>query len=104
MRARVARRGVVIKDHLREGPLAGPTLRLMDWVGNRGHDVRLPYNYLSRRKWTAISPVSVLRHCDGSSPLAFIRGSLRAGLRPLLLFVATVAKASTGQVSRPSPW
>lgn len=51
--ARVARRGVVIKDHLREGLLAGPTLRLMDWVGNRGHDVRLPYNYLDAAQWAA---------------------------------------------------
>lgn len=49
--ARVARRGVVVKDHLREGLLAGPTLRLMDWVGNRGHDVRLPYNYLDSAQW-----------------------------------------------------
>lgn len=48
---RVARRSVVVKDHLREGLLAGPTLRLMDWVGNRGHDVRLPYNYLNRSEW-----------------------------------------------------
>lgn len=52
--ARVARKGVVVKDHLREGFMAGPTLRLMDWVGNRGHDVRLPYNYLSRAEWSAI--------------------------------------------------
>ena len=52
--ARVARRGVVIKDHLREGFAARETLRLMDWVGNKGHDVRLPYNYLSRSEWTAI--------------------------------------------------
>lgn len=52
--ARVARRGVVIKDHLREGFAAQETLRLMDWVGNKGHDVRLPYNYLSRSEWTAI--------------------------------------------------
>ncbi|MEO5807805.1 class I SAM-dependent methyltransferase [Devosia sp.] len=51
--ARVARQGVVIKDHLREGVLAGPTLRLMDWVGNRGHDVRLPYNYLTLAEWSA---------------------------------------------------
>lgn len=48
---RLARRGVVVKDHLREGLLAGPTLRLMDWVGNRGHDVRLPYNYLDGGQW-----------------------------------------------------
>ncbi len=52
--ARVARRGVIIKDHLREGLGAFPTLRLMDWVGNRGHDVRLPYNYLSKAEWDAV--------------------------------------------------
>jgi SAM-dependent methyltransferase len=52
--ARVARHGVVVKDHLREGFAAYPTLRLMDWVGNRGHDVRLPYNYLSMAEWKAI--------------------------------------------------
>jgi SAM-dependent methyltransferase len=50
---RVARKGVVIKDHLREGFGAGATLRMMDWVGNRGHDVVLPYNYLSRSEWDA---------------------------------------------------
>jgi SAM-dependent methyltransferase len=51
---RVARRGVVLKDHLRDGVGAYPTLRFMDWVGNRGHDVRLPYNYLSRAEWNAV--------------------------------------------------
>jgi SAM-dependent methyltransferase len=49
--ARVARQGIVLKDHLLQGFLAGPTLRFMDWVGNRGHDVVLPYNYLSRSAW-----------------------------------------------------
>jgi 2-polyprenyl-3-methyl-5-hydroxy-6-metoxy-1,4-benzoquinol methylase len=52
--ARVARRGVIIKDHLREGLGAYTTLRMMDWVGNKGHGVRLPYNYLSRAEWQAI--------------------------------------------------
>ena len=52
--ARVARKGVVIKDHLRDGAFAYETLRFMDWVGNRGHDVRLPYSYLSRQEWDAI--------------------------------------------------
>src|SRR5690606_2338380 len=51
--ARVAKTSVVMKDHLREGWLAGPVLRLMDWVGNRGHDVRLPYNYLDADQWRA---------------------------------------------------
>jgi len=50
---RVARKGVVIKDHLRQGFGAGTTLRVMDWVGNRGHDVVLPFNYLTRAQWDA---------------------------------------------------
>ena len=50
---RVARFGIVLKDHLRQGLMAGPVLRAMDWVGNRGHDVLLPYNYLSRSEWNA---------------------------------------------------
>jgi len=52
--ARVANRAVLIKDHLLEGLLARSTLRLMDWVGNRGHKVVLPYNYLPRARWDEI--------------------------------------------------
>ena len=48
---RVARRAIVIKDHCRNGFLAGPTLRFMDWVGNAAHGVRLPYNYWARSQW-----------------------------------------------------
>ena len=49
--ARVARRCVVIKDHTRDGLLAGPTLSFMDWVGNARHGVALPYNYWPRDRW-----------------------------------------------------
>lgn len=50
---RVAQRAIVIKDHLKEGFLAGPTLRFMDWVGNAPHGVVLPYNYWTPRQWEA---------------------------------------------------
>lgn len=49
--SRVARHGVVIKDHLREGVLAGPTLGFMDWFGNLGDGVPMPYMFLNRREW-----------------------------------------------------
>lgn len=49
--ARVSRDRVLIKDHVADGVLARPTLRLMDWVGNARHGVRLPYNYLTRTQW-----------------------------------------------------
>ena len=51
---RVARRGVVLKDHLREGWLAQATLRFMDEIGNRRHGVPLPFNYLSQAEWDAL--------------------------------------------------
>ena len=50
--ARVARNFVIIKDHNRNGFLAGTTLRLMDWVGNARFGVALPYNYWSLEQWT----------------------------------------------------
>jgi SAM-dependent methyltransferase len=49
--ARVARESIVIKDHLREGVLAGPTLRVMDWVSNAPHGVALTYNYWALQQW-----------------------------------------------------
>jgi len=51
--ARVARRAIVIKDHLLTGVLAGPTLRFMDWIGNARHGVGLPYNYWPPARWQA---------------------------------------------------
>ncbi|HZW81212.1 MAG TPA: class I SAM-dependent methyltransferase [Candidatus Deferrimicrobiaceae bacterium] len=48
---RVSRENVLIKDHNRNGLLAGARLRLMDWVGNARFGVALPYNYWSERQW-----------------------------------------------------
>lgn len=48
---RVARAAVVVKDHTLTGWLAGPTLRVMDWVGNAAHGVALPYNYRTEAQW-----------------------------------------------------
>ncbi len=48
---RVASRAVVLKDHTRDGLLAGPTLRFMDWVGNAPHGIPLPYNYWPEQRW-----------------------------------------------------
>jgi SAM-dependent methyltransferase len=49
--ARVARKAVIIKDHLSETALDNKILRIMDWVGNAPHGVVLPYNYAPRRDW-----------------------------------------------------
>ncbi len=59
--ARVARRAIVIKDHLLEGPFAAATLRFMDRVGNERYSVALPYNYWPRSRWLAEIAVRGLR-------------------------------------------
>lgn len=48
---RVARQGILLKDHFKEGWLAGWRLGMMDWVGNARHGVALPYNYWTRAQW-----------------------------------------------------
>lgn len=51
--SRVARSGVVIKDHLKEGLLADWTLRFMDQVGNARYRIPLPYTFWTRSHWQA---------------------------------------------------
>jgi SAM-dependent methyltransferase len=48
---RVARRWVVIKDHLLGGRLDGATLRLMDRISNRRHRIEIPCNYWRLERW-----------------------------------------------------
>jgi len=71
--ARVARNGVLIKDHVVHQALDRPTLRMMDWVGNRGHGVVLPYNYLTPAQWRA---------AEASAGLHRLRSSAVPGLYP----------------------
>lgn len=49
--ARVARHVIIVKDHLREGLLAGARLRFMDRVGNRRFGVPLPFSFWRRADW-----------------------------------------------------
>lgn len=51
---RVARQGLIIKDHYGDTPWSRKILSLMDWVGNRHLSVDLQANYLSRLEWQAL--------------------------------------------------
>lgn len=92
--ARVARRGVVVKDHLLEGLLAGPTLRFMDWVGNRGHDVVLPYNYLTRRQWMEAFSLARLTKVSSTERLGLYPPPFRWLFERNLHFVALLEPRS----------
>lgn len=49
--ARVTCEAIVIKDHTLEGFAAAATLRFMDRIGNRRHNVVLPNNYWPKEEW-----------------------------------------------------
>jgi SAM-dependent methyltransferase len=51
---RISRKFVIIKDHLCENELERATLRFMDWFGNRGYGVALPYKYFSYAEWNTL--------------------------------------------------
>jgi SAM-dependent methyltransferase len=67
---RVAKKGIIVKDHLRDGFLAGPTLRFMDWVGNAPHGVVLVYRYFSDAQWEEVFKKLGLRRAKWIEKLA----------------------------------
>ena len=50
--SRVARKSVVIKDHLMDRWLSGPTLQFMDRVHNERYGVALPFKYWTSQQWS----------------------------------------------------
>lgn len=92
--ARVARRAVIIKDHLSENALDHATLRVMDWVGNAPHGVVLPYNYAPRADWNRWFETAGLRadRFDTAIPLYPAPASLIFGRK--LHFIARLVPAS----------
>ena len=52
--ARVAKHGVIIKDHYADSWWKHKGLGVLDWVGNRPHGVPLPYAFLNRTTWARL--------------------------------------------------
>lgn len=91
--ARVAPGAVVLKDHTLNGPLAGPTLRLMDYVGNARHGVRLPYNYWPRARWHQAFADLGLRVESWTAELGLYPPPLSWAFGRSLHFVARLSRA-----------
>jgi SAM-dependent methyltransferase len=92
--ARVARSAVVIKDHIVERLLSRERLRAMDWVGNVGHGVALPYNYWTRGQWRAGFEKAGLLEVDRRERLGLYLPPLSWLFEPGLHFVSRLTPAS----------
>lgn len=52
--ARVARARVIVKDHRADGWWDRQILTALDWIGNVGTGVPMPFNFLSSWQWQAL--------------------------------------------------
>lgn len=91
---RVSRRTVVIKDHLRFGRWSAWVLAAMDWFGNRPHDVRLGYRYLSWPEWERLFERLRLRVGGVTVGIALYPAPFNLLFRPNWQFVVKLAVAA----------
>ncbi|EME69320.1 methylase [Paramagnetospirillum caucaseum] len=91
---RVARKGLVIKDHLIHGLFAESTLKLMDWAGNAPYGTVLTYNFWAEEQWRAAWLRLGLRVTDWQGALGIYGWPLTLMCDRSLHFLARLDKAS----------
>lgn len=89
---RVTRDFLIVKDHRLGRPGARTTLRLMDWVGNRGHGVSLAGRYWSEAQWRAAWDELGLTVSYYSTALRLYPAPLRPFFETGLHFLAQLTK------------
>lgn len=52
--ARVAQRGIIIKDHYWDNQFGYQILKISDWWGNVAYGIDLPYNFLKMKEWADV--------------------------------------------------
>lgn len=92
--ARVARRAVVVKDHLLKGALADRTLRLMDSVGNERHGVTVRYHWWTEPQWREAFRTLGLEPTQWRTKLGIYPWPLTLAFDRRLQFVAALSSRS----------
>ena len=74
--ARVARQWVLVKDHIAESHWDHSVLTGLDWLGNVGTGVALPYHFLSSDQWRALFSACQLEEIERRHPIHYWPGIL----------------------------
>ena len=91
---RLARRGVIIKDHLADTRFQHFQLAVLDVLGNRRFGASTVGRYLSTDEWTALFRGAGARPLERLVGLSFRQGLLRAVFRNRLEVIHVVAPAT----------
>jgi len=92
--SRIARRGVVIKDHYCESRFDHYTLAFMDWVGNAQYGIPLPNLYKAAGEWRAMFHRLGLQPAKTLEDIGLYPGLFDAIFGRKLHFVSLLDKAS----------
>ncbi len=95
---RVTRKIIIIKDHLKNGLVAGPTLRMMDNIGNVRFNVELKYNYWPRKKWLRTVNAMGLVVCDWQEKLGIYPWPISLFFDRSLHFVTTLSVSNKKKI------
>lgn len=90
---RVAKKAVIVKDHLSDGWLAGPTLRFMDFIGNSRYGVAIPGNYWGLSQWESTFKALAVKPVEWRQKLHLYPGPLDALFGRNLHFLAKLEAA-----------
>lgn len=91
---RIARRGILIKDHYCESRLDYYTLAFMDWVGNAQYGVALPKRYKAAAEWQAMFARSGLQPVRTLEDIGLYPGPFDAVFGRRLHFVSLLEEVS----------
>jgi len=73
---RVASKWVIIKDHIADNKWDHRVLSFLDWTGNAGTGIPLPYNFLSSHQWQRLFEEVGLVEVEKRHPIRYWPGVL----------------------------
>jgi ubiquinone/menaquinone biosynthesis C-methylase UbiE len=89
---RVAKRCVIVKDHICDTLLDRAILTSMDWLGNTGTGVPLPFRFLSSRQWSELFVTLPYRETERIEGLQYWGWPIRSVLDRRFHFVAVLQR------------
>ncbi|WP_417797924.1 class I SAM-dependent methyltransferase [Terasakiella pusilla] len=71
---RVAKKWVIVKDHIADSRWDHGVLTFLDWTGNVGTGVPMPYNFLSSQQWKSLYDEVGLIEVEKRHPIRYWPG------------------------------
>ena len=96
---RVAKQYVVVKDHICDGLIDRSILTCMDWLGNVGTGVPLPFRFLSSQQWHDVFAALPYKETGRLEPLQYWGWPMRMIVDRQFHFVSLLENPGAGHLA-----